>query len=123
MNILLWAGQALLAVVFAASGAAKSTQPKERLIAIGQTGVTPFPLPLIRFTAWCELLGVIGIVLPWLTGTARVLTPLAAAGFAVVMVGAITSHARLREPRNVALTTALLLIAVLVSIGRFSQLG
>jgi hypothetical protein len=48
MNALLWTLQVLLAGVFAASGAAKISQPKGRLIASGQTGVASFPLPVIR---------------------------------------------------------------------------
>jgi uncharacterized membrane protein YphA (DoxX/SURF4 family) len=122
MNVVLWIFQGLLAVTFATSGVAKSSLSKEKLIAIGQTGVAPFPLWLIRFTAYCELLGAIATILPWLTRTAALLTPLAAAGFAVIMVAAISSHAWLKEPANVVLTTAILLLAVTVSIGRFGYL-
>lgn len=118
MNLLLWTLQVLLAGVFTASGLAKISQPKERLVAIGQTGVAPFPLPVIRFTAFCELLGAIGVVLPRLVGVAPFLTPLAAAGFAVVMLGAIASHAYLREPRNVALTALVFIAAITVAVGR-----
>lgn len=118
MNALLWILQAALAAVFAASGLAKISQPKDRLIASGQTGVAPFPVPVIRLTALCELLGAVGIVLPRLAGVAPYLTPLAAVGFAIVMVGAIASHAYLREPRNVALTTLIFIAAVTVAVGR-----
>ncbi len=118
MNVLLWTLQASLAAVFTASGLAKISQPKDRLIASGQTGVAPFPLPVIRVTALCELLGAVGILLPRLVGVAAFLTPLAAAGFAIVMVGAIGSHAYLREPRNVALTAAIFVAAVTVGVGR-----
>ncbi|GBE65777.1 hypothetical protein MFM001_22390 [Mycobacterium sp. MFM001] len=118
MNVLLWSLQVILAVIFAASGLAKISQPKARLIASGQTGVAPFPLPVIRVTALAELLGAVGILLPRLVGVAEYLTPLAAAGFAVVMVGAVSSHAYLREPRNVALTAMILVAAVLVAVGR-----
>jgi hypothetical protein len=38
-------------------------------------------------------------------------------------VAAIASYARLKEPRDVALTTVILLIAVFVSIGRFGELS
>ncbi|OBF61576.1 DoxX family protein [Mycobacterium sp. 852002-53434_SCH5985345] len=118
MNLLLWTLQVALAALFAASGLAKISQPKDRLIASGQTGVTPFPLPVIRVTAFCELLGAIGIVLPRLVGIAAFLTPLAAFGFAIVMVGAIGSHAYLREPRNVAATVTIFAAAVTVAVGR-----
>ena len=120
MNALLWILQGLLAAVFAFSGVVKSVLSKPRLIASGQTGVAPFPLPLIRFTAVCEVLGALGMILPGLLRVAVFLTPLAAAGFAVIMVAAIASHAWLREPFRVAATSALLLIAVTVSVGRFA---
>ncbi len=118
MNALLWTLQGTLAAIFTVSGLAKIIQPKERLIAIGQTGVTPFPVPVIRFTAFCELLGAVGILLPWLLGVDRFLTPVAAGGFAIVMVGAVASHAYLREPRIVALTVAIFVAAVTVVAGR-----
>ncbi|MFI1379619.1 DoxX family protein [Embleya sp. NPDC020886] len=78
------------AVVFAYSGALKVSRSREKLLEMGQTGAAVFPLPLLRFVAACELLGAVGVVVPWLTNTAPVLTPLAAAGFVVVMVGATT---------------------------------
>ncbi|MGH3556619.1 MAG: DoxX family protein [Mycobacterium sp.] len=118
MNTLLWTLQVLLAVTFAASGMAKISWPKDRLIATGQTGVAPFPLPVVRVTALCELLGAVGILVPRLVGVAEYLTPAAAGGFAVVMVGAMGSHAYLREPRSVALNSIILIAAVTVAAGR-----
>ncbi|MGH3596256.1 MAG: DoxX family protein [Mycobacterium sp.] len=117
MNTLLWTLQVLLAVTFAASGMAKISWPKDRLIATGQTGVAPFPLPVVRVTALCELLGAVGILVPRLVGVAEYLTPAAAGGFAVVMVGAMGSHAYLREPRSVALNSIILIAAVTVAAG------
>jgi len=118
MNVALWTGQALLAVVFVYSGALKVSQPREKLLEMGQTGVAVFPVPLLRFVASCELLGAVGVIVPRLTDTAPVLTPLAAAGFAVIMVGAIAAHARLHEPRNVAATSFVLVVAAVVAVGR-----
>ena len=71
MNIALWIGQVILAGVFAASGAAKSTMSPERMAATGQTGVALFPLPIVRFTAVMELTAAVGLILPQLTGTRR----------------------------------------------------
>ncbi|MGH3662188.1 MAG: DoxX family protein [Micromonosporaceae bacterium] len=122
MNVALWIMQGLLAVIFAASGVSKSTQSKKKLIAMGQTGVAPFPLPVVRFAAYCELLGVVGVIVPWLTGIAPILTPLAAAGFAVIMVAAIASHAYLKEPLAVVYTSVILVMAVVVSAGRIGVL-
>lgn len=122
MDIALWIMQALLALTFLVSGMPKSTLSRERLVALGQTGVAVFPLPVVRATAVAELFGVVGIILPWATGVAPVLTPLAAVGFAGVMVGATIAHVRLREPRNVVLTSVLFVLAVTVAVGRFAQL-
>ncbi len=119
MNTALWTGQVLLALVFAASGLMKISWDKTRLIASGQTGVQPFPQGVIKAVAACELLAVLGLTLPWATGIAPILTPLAATGLALVMLGAISSHVYLREPRNVAITTTLLVISLLVAWGRF----
>jgi len=118
VNVALWVGQAMLAVVFGYSGALKVSQSRERLLAMGQTGAAVFPLPVLRVTAFCELLGAVGVIAPWWTNVARVLTPAAAGGFVVVMVGAIAAHARLREPRNVAATSFILLVAGFVTVGR-----
>jgi hypothetical protein len=123
MNIALWICQALLAVVFAGSGSAKITMSKERLISAGQTGVVFFSTSAIRVIAALELLGVLGIILPWATGVARTLTPLAAVGFALLMVGAAISHTKLREPRNVATNSFLFAVAVFVAYGRFTDLA
>jgi uncharacterized membrane protein YphA (DoxX/SURF4 family) len=118
MNVLLWTGQALLAAIFLVSGSLKISQSKERMIATGQTGVAPFPLPLIRVVAACELLGAAGVVLPWLTGIAPILTPLAALGFAPIMVGAAISHYRLKEPLTVAANLLIMTVAILIAVGR-----
>jgi uncharacterized membrane protein YphA (DoxX/SURF4 family) len=123
MNITLWIFQIVLAVVFAFSGLAKVSMSRERLVASGQTGVAVFPMPVVRFTATCELFAVLGLLLPWLTGILPALTPIAATGLCVVMVGAASSHARLHEPRNVAANALLFGLALTVAIGRFAGLA
>jgi len=119
MNTALWIAQTLLALVFLGSGLAKATMSKERLIASGQTGVAPFPISVIRVIAVLEILGAIGIVVPQATGIAVVLTPLAAVGFAVVMIGAAISHWSLGERAQVfGVNLVLFLISVFVVLGR-----
>jgi hypothetical protein len=122
MNTITWIFTGVLAVVFTISGVLKSTMSRARLIASGQTGIAPFPMPLVRFVAVCELLAVAGLLAPWLSDTARVLTPLAATGLAIVMIGAATSHSSLREPRSTAANTILLALAAFVAAARFASL-
>jgi hypothetical protein len=47
-------------LVFLASGVTKSWMPKERLIAIGQTGVGPLPMPLTSLTVAIARFGQLG---------------------------------------------------------------
>lgn len=108
MNLTVWICQSLLATIFLISGTAKISMSKQRLLETGQTGVAPFPLPLIRLVAACELIAVVGLVAPKATGILPTLTGAAAIGLAVVMVGAIISHTRLRELVPVAVNTVLL---------------
>jgi uncharacterized membrane protein YphA (DoxX/SURF4 family) len=122
MNVTLWIGQSLLAAIFTLSGVLKSTQSRDRMIETGQTSAKIVPLPFMRLAGVSELVGVLGVLLPWATGIARVLTPVAAAGFAVIMVLAAAVHSRLREPRTVAVNMAICVVAVLVSWGRFADL-
>lgn len=122
MNIALWTAQLLVAAVFAFSAVTKGTWSKERLLANGQTGVAPVPLPLLRGIALSELLGVLGLIVPWWTGIAPVLTPLAAAGLGVIMVGAATMHLRLKEPGTALQNLLLLTLCIFVVVGRVVQL-
>ncbi len=122
MDVALWIGQIALAGIFALSGTLKSTQSRERMIATGQTSAKIVPLPFMRLAGGSELVAVAGLILPWATGIARALTPVAAAGLVLVMVLAAAVHARLREPRTVGVNVVILAVAVFVSWGRFADL-
>jgi uncharacterized membrane protein YphA (DoxX/SURF4 family) len=123
MNTILWIGQVFLAVVFLYSGVCKSVLPEQKLIAKGQTGVAGYAPATIHFIGVCEILGAMGIVLPWLTGILPVLTPLTALCFAIVMLLAAPIHYRLKEPRNVAVNLTILVISLAVAWGRWRGLG
>jgi hypothetical protein len=122
MDVALWVGQGILAAVFAASGAMKAVLSKERMIATGQTGVVDYSLPAIRLIATCELAAVPALILPGVLGRALVLTPLAAIGLAVVMIGAAIAHTKLHEPKNVAVNAVLFTICLAVAAGRLAGL-
>ena len=115
----LWITSGVLAAVFLGSGAAKLVMSKEGLLASGQSGVAPFPLPVIRLTAAAELLAAVGLILPVALGVATVLTPLAAVGLMIVMLGAAGSHLSLREYPQVGINALLFAAALFVALGRF----
>jgi hypothetical protein len=122
MNVALWIAQLLTAAVFLFSAATKGTWSKEKLLAKGQSGVAPVPMPMLRGVAFAELLGTIGLIAPWATGIAPVLTPLAAVGLGIVMIGAATIHLRLKEPRTALGNVAILALCVFIAAGRLAQL-
>jgi uncharacterized membrane protein YphA (DoxX/SURF4 family) len=115
---LLWVAQGLVTLVFFLSGMLKATMSKERMAATGQTGVAPYPLPFMRFIAVCEILGAVGIILPAALQIAPLLTPMAAIGLAIIMIGAAATHWKLKELRNVATNIILLLLCLFVAWGR-----
>jgi uncharacterized membrane protein YphA (DoxX/SURF4 family) len=83
MNVALWIGQGLLAVVFLWAGGIKLVLPIEEM-----TKQMPLPGLFLRFIALCEVLGALGLILPWLLRIRPGLTPLAAAGLVIIMIGA-----------------------------------
>jgi uncharacterized membrane protein YphA (DoxX/SURF4 family) len=119
MNTLLWIAQAFLAITFLYSGINKSLLSEQQLIARGQTGVVGRSAATIHFIGIIEILGAVGLILPWWMGILPVLTPVSAAGFAIIMVLAAPIHYRLREPKNVAVNITLLGLSLFVAVGRF----
>jgi hypothetical protein len=83
MNLALWIVQVLLALLYLFSGGLKLVLPLEKL-----TGPVALPGLFIRFIGVCEMLGALGLVLPGLLRIRTGLTPLAAAGLVIIMIGA-----------------------------------
>jgi uncharacterized membrane protein YphA (DoxX/SURF4 family) len=118
VSIALWVAQVLLAVAFLGAGATKLSQPKEKLLK-NMAWVEDFSQPAVRLIGALEVLGAIGVVLPALTGILPWLTPLAALGLVLLMVGAALTHLRRTEYGNVAVNALLLVLAAFAAYGRF----
>lgn len=119
MNVALWIVQILLAAAFLGAGTLKALRPKEEL-GKQMTWVHPFPPASIKAIGIIEVIGALGLILPWATGIAKVLTPLAAVGLAIAMVGALITHIRLKEyPKELIAPSILLVLSLFVAIGRF----
>ncbi|MBE2222148.1 MAG: DoxX family protein [Anaerolineae bacterium] len=119
MNIALWIVQILLAIVFLMAGFMKATQSKEAMIEKGLDWVEGLPLGAVRTIGIVEILGAIGLILPALTGILPWLTPLAAIGLALTMIGAIILHVSRKEYQGAIANLVLLLMALFVAYGRF----
>ena len=123
VNIALWIAAGLLAVGYVGAGLLKATQPREKLRA-NMPWVDDFSAGTVRFIGTTQLLGAVGLILPWATGIAPVLTPVAATGLVVTQVLAIGVHVRRGETGGrLAVNVVLLLLALFVAVGRFAGWG
>jgi hypothetical protein len=118
MNIVLWILQGILALMFAFAGFTKVSQPKEKLTT-AMSWVEDFSPGVVKTIGALEILGAIGLIVPWATGIAPILTPLAATGLVALMIGAAITHTRRKEPQPVVVNVGLAIGALVVAIGRF----
>jgi uncharacterized membrane protein YphA (DoxX/SURF4 family) len=114
MNILLWIIQVLLALLFLFAGGVKLVSPIEEM-----TKQLAMPGLFLRFLGVVEVLGGLGLILPGLFRIKTWLTPLAAAGLVIIMIGATVVSLRIGPvgPAMVPLVTGLL--AACVAYGRW----
>jgi uncharacterized membrane protein YphA (DoxX/SURF4 family) len=82
-NYGLWTVQWLLALLFLWAGGMKLVLPLEML-----KGPVALPGLFVRFIGVAETLGAVGLILPWLLRIRPALTPLAAVGLVIIMIGA-----------------------------------
>lgn len=120
MNIALWIVQALLGAMFTMAGIMKATQPKEKL-AEKMPWVNDYSATQVKLIGLSQILGGIGIILPWWTGIAPFLSVIAALGLALVMVFAAIYHLGKGEYKEIGVNVFLLALAVFVAIGRFAS--
>jgi len=83
LNKGLWVAQGLLAALFLFAGVSKLVLPIEAM-----AGPVAFPGWFLRFIGIAETLGAVGLILPWLFRIRPELTPLAASGLVIIMLGA-----------------------------------
>ena len=116
MNIALWIVQALLAALFLFAGGMKLVLPIEEMMK-----QMPLPLPgwFVRFTGIVEGLGALGLILPWLLGIRPNLTPLAAAGLVIVMIGATVYTAAAGDLASALMPLLVGLLCAFVAYGRW----
>ncbi len=86
MNTFLWILAGITAAAFLMAEAMKLITPraklKETMAWVGD--VSP---GLVKFMGVAEILGAMGLILPPLLGVAEILTPIAATGLALAMLG------------------------------------
>jgi len=117
MNIALWIVQGLLALVMLGAGTMKAASPKTKLVANPHMAwASDFSAGQIKMIGLAEIAGAVGLLAPWATHILPVLTPVAAACLAVIMLGAVRTHLVRKEPWAPPLVLAAL--CAFVAIGR-----
>ena len=119
MNRALWIVQGLLAALFLFGGTVKLMIPIEEM-----TAQMPLPGPFIQFIAIAEVLGGLGLILPWALRILPGLTPLAASGLVIIMIGATTLTAAGvggGDPVSALFPGITGLLAAFVAYGRFQS--
>ena len=80
---LLWTIQILLAALFLFGGGVKLSMPTQKLAEMGHMNGL-----FLKFIGVCEILGALGLILPGIFKIHEELTPLAASGLVIIMIGA-----------------------------------
>ncbi len=111
MRKILWPVQIVLGALFLFAGGFKLVTPVEEMLK-----QMPVALPgwFLQFVGVCEVLGGIGLILPAALRIKPGLTPLAAAGLVIIMIGAtvVTIMGGMGATAVLPLVTGLLLVFV-----------
>lgn len=117
MNIALWVLQGLLGVYFFFTGVVHFIVPPG--LPAPMAWMYELSPALHYFSGTAELLAGLGLILPGLTKIQTRLTPLAAAGLVLVMVGAAAWHIPRGEIQNIVMNLILAGLAGFVAYGRW----
>jgi len=116
MNRALWIIQVLLALVFLFAGGAKLVMSVAEMNA---GSPIPLPGPFLRFIGAAEIAGALGLILPGALRIRPGLTPLAAAGLTIVMIGATVITVMTMSASMALLPFTVGVLAVLVAYTRW----
>lgn len=114
IDIIILVLQIGLCIVFLYFGALKLFMPIEQ-IAKRVSWAHDYPPSRIKFFGFVEILGALGLVLPYYLDFFPILTPMAATGLAMVMAGSATVHLKRDEMNMIFLN--IFIIFLLAGIG------
>jgi uncharacterized membrane protein len=117
MNIVLWVLQVLLGVYFLFVGVNHFILPPG--LPAQMSWMYELSTGMHYFSGIAEILAGLGLILPGLTKRYTWLTPLAAAGLVLVMIGAIVFHVTRGEYQSIVMNIILGALAAFVAYGRW----
>jgi len=118
MQLALWIASGLLALAMLAAGGTKLATPRTKLME-KMKWAELWTDGNVKLLGLAEVVGAIGLILPWVTGILPMLTPMAALCLVVLMLGAVKTH--LDAGESVVAPGALALIGLFVALGRAGQ--
>jgi uncharacterized membrane protein YphA (DoxX/SURF4 family) len=117
MKIVLWVVSVLVAVVFLLIGGLKLVTSAADLSA-SSPGV---PVALLRIAGVTEVLGALGLILPAATRILPILTPVAATGLALQMIGAVITNVAVGAYTAIPMAVVLMLVSAWIAWLRFGR--
>ena len=115
--------QVLVAIFAGAAGLLRLATPYTKFVTLpGQTWASDFEPWHIQLIGILEVGAAIGIMVPLLSGSITLLTPLAAVGVALIMAGAMATHLRREEYPNVVGNLVWLGLALFLAYSRLVEL-
>lgn len=86
--------QGFLALTFIIAGSAKLFQSPAK---VAQLVPAAFPLPFLRTLGALEILGAVGIILPFMIDVLPMVTPVSSVCMAIVLLAAAVVHLKAKE--------------------------
>jgi len=122
LNLALWIGAGILAVVFLVASSTKLFVPKEKQVGMfgaASRWVEDFNPRALKAIGALEFLAAVGLIVPAVLGIAPVLVPLAATGAVLLFTGAVIMRLRRGERATLIGDLVYLAMAAFVAWGRF----
>ena len=117
-RIALWILQSALAALFLFAGGFKLATPLATLATF-----SPLPGAFLKFIGLCEVAGALGLVLPGLLRVKTGLTPLAAVGLVIIMIGATVVTAATQGVASATFPLAVGALLTVVIVGRWPRVA
>jgi uncharacterized membrane protein YphA (DoxX/SURF4 family) len=125
MNIVLWILQGVIAMMFGMAGFMKLSKSRNELQKAGENMKWTEDISdrNVKLIGLLEVLAALGLILPSITGLMTWLTPVAAIGLSLTMIGAMVLHIRRQDgAKAIAMNFMLMIMAAFIAFGRFAIL-
>jgi hypothetical protein len=116
VNVALWVAQVILALAILGAGFDQAANYDDAARRLAWIGALPRRFALVL--GLLEMLAAVGLIVPAWSGVQPWLTIATALAIALLMLAAVTFHARRREVPQFAFSAAFLIVAAFVVIGR-----